>query len=427
MRKAGVSWPAAWGFVAALLLAAGCAEHVPVAEPTKASPPVATEVKPPPPPLSPAPAPPAPATIKPPRFEHPPVIRIWLADASPAPEISCLKPCRIQPVGGMGRNLLKLGPVKARLAPGGLQLGKEIYKCAAMEFQANAEGGLKIDGRCYYGAIRLVRAGESLAVINVVDLEQYLLGVLGSEMPHDWPRESLKAQAVAARTYALFQHLQRSGFEWDLMSTVEDQVYGGGRAKPPVAAAVAATRGEVLVHDGGLFPAFFHSTCGGQTERPGKALGKSEYDFLEGVPCEWCKASPYYEWRAFLGASDLAAKLSAAGVAAGRITGLTAEGAVPARQTEGGQAGGRGVRLVWAGGEMEVPIVDFRRAVGQMTIRSGKFECRAQNGGFLFIGRGFGHGAGMCQYGCKGMAEAGYDYRRILDYYYRNAELEKLY
>ena len=303
--------------------------------------------------------------------------------------------------------------------PGGIRLGEVNYKCSSLEIEAESGGQVRIGGRGYPGTIRLLRSGDRLTVIVVLDGERYLQGVVGGEMPADWPVEALKAQAVAARTLAVFYHLQRAAFDYDLTSTVEDQVYASAKPKPSVAEAVAATRGEVLLHDGGLFPAFYHSTCGGHTESPGRALGKPEYDFLEGVPCGFCADSPHYEWQATLSAVELAARLLAAGISVGAVTDVTAE--------EGDSRTGRLVKLNWPGGRTLISIVDFRRAVGRMAILSGKFQCRDEGGDFRFTGRGFGHGAGMCQYGCRGMARAGKLYREILMYYYRNCSIGKVY
>jgi len=374
-----------------------------------------------------------PASIPPPQFAGPPKLRIWLSDAPAAPEISCAGPCRVQPIPGPAKRVVRLAPAKAGVVPGGFRLGDQIYNCSSLELQADGGGMIRVGNRAYAGTVRLLRGADRVVAVNALDMESYLLGVLGGEMPCNWPREALKAQAVAARTYALYYQLQRGGSEWDLTNTTEDQVYDGGNVKASVADAVNATRGEALLHDGGVFPAFFHSTCGGQTESPGKALGKPEYDFLEGVPCGFCAASPHYEWRVEIPAFALVSKLREAGIAVGPVTAVSAVAGedLPARQTPGGQAGagngGRTVKLVWPGGGIAAPIADFRRAVGRMTIRSGKFECRAQGDGFLFIGHGLGHGAGMCQYGCKGMAEVGRSYREILMHYYRHTTLQKLY
>jgi stage II sporulation protein D len=352
-------------------------------------------------------------------------LRIWLSDAPAAPEISCAGPCRVHPDTGPEKRVGRLAHAEASILPGGIRLGDQTYKCSSLELQAEGGGRIRVGNRAYAGAVRLLRGADRVVTVNALDMESYLLGVLGCEMPGDWPREALKAQAVAARTYALYFQLQRAGFEWHVTNTMGDQVYDGGEAKSSVADAVNATRGVVLLHDGGVFPAFFHSTCGGRTESPGKALGKPEYDFLEGVPCGFCGASPHYKWSARIRAKDLVAKLRSSGIAVGPVTCVSAvAGDDP--QAGAGYAG-RSVRLAWPGGEIAAPIVDFRRAMGTLTVQSGKFDCRAQGDEFLFTGRGLGHGAGMCQYGCKGMAEAGRSYREILMYYYRHTTLQKLY
>ena len=356
----------------------------------------------------------------PPKFERPPMVRLWLSDASATPEISCAGACRVVAFPDeQAKRHFRIAPAKAVVAPGGILLGDVLYKCSSLEIEAEPGAQVRVGGREYPGTVRLLRSADRVTVIVVMDAERYLLSVVGGEMPADWPAEALKAQAVAARTLAIFYHLQRAALEYDLTSTVEDQVYAAGKAKPSIVEAVGATRGEVLLHDGGLFPAFYHSTCGGETESPGKALGKPEYDFLVGVPCGFCTDSPHYEWRATISAAELAARLKAAGIAVGAVTAVSAE--------EGDPRTGRMVKLDWPGGSALVPIVDFRRAVGRMEIQSGKFQCRADGDDFRFTGRGFGHGAGMCQYGCRGMARVGRLYREILMHYYRNSSIGKLY
>jgi stage II sporulation protein D len=411
------------------LTISGCVHPPESAAPAPAAPPAVQEplpqaIQPPAPkPIQPPapPTPPAlPAIIVPPKFERSPMVRVWLSDASATPEISCAGPCRVVVFPDeQAKRHFRLAPAKAAVVPGGIRLGEILYKCSSLEIEAEPGGQVRVGGREYPGTIRLLRSADRLTVIVVVDAERYLLSVVGGEMPADWPAEALKAQAVAARTLAVFYHLQRAALEYDLTSTVEDQVYGAGKAKPSIVEAVAATRGEVLLHEGGLFPAFYHSTCGGETESPGKALAKPEYDFLAGVPCGFCADSPHYDWRATVSSAELVSKLKAAGIAVGAVTAVSAE--------EGDPRTGRMVKLDWPGGSALVPIVDFRRAVGRMEIESGKFQCRAEGGDFRFTGRGFGHGAGMCQYGCRGMARMGRLYREILMHYYRNCAIGRLY
>jgi stage II sporulation protein D len=342
-------------------------------------------VHPPKSPVSPPAAPPAveefvlpparpsalPAIIVPPKFDRPPMLRVWLSDASAAPEISCAGPCRVTAFPGeQSQRRARLAAAEAISVPGGIRIGDMTYPCSSLEIEAEAGGQVRVGGRGYPGTVHLLRSADRVTVIVMLDAERYLPGVVGGEMPADWPAEALKAQAVAARTLAIFYHLQRAAFEYDLTSTVEDQVYAAGKAKPSIVEAVTATRGEVLLHDGGLFPAFYHSTCGGETESPGKALGKPEYDFLEGVPCGFCTDSTHYEWQATLSAADLVSKLNAAGIAVGAITAVRAE--------EGDSRTGRMVELVWPGGPTLVPISDFRRAAGRREIQSGKFQCVAE-------------------------------------------------
>jgi stage II sporulation protein D len=436
-RKAGFAFHSALCILYSafcILALSGCVHPRRSAAPPPAAPPAVEEAPPPvqppiptappsPPPIQPAPPPaqPAlPAIIVPPKFERAPMVRLWLSDASATPEISCAGPCRVVVFPDeQAKRHFRIAPAKAAVVPGGIRLGDVLYKCSSLEIEAEPGAQVRIGGREYPGTIRLLRSADRVTVIVVVDAERYLLSVVGGEMPADWPAEALKAQAVAARTLAIFYHLQRAALEYDLTSTVEDQVFGAGKPKPSIVEAVGATRGEVLLHDGALFPAFYHSTCGGETESPGKALGKPEYDFLVGVPCGFCTDSSHYEWKATLSAVDLESKLKAAGIAVGAITAVTAE--------EGDPRTGRMVKLDWPGGSALVPIVDFRRAVGRMEIESGKFQCRADGGDFRFTGRGFGHGAGMCQYGCRGMARVGRLYREILMHYYRNCAIGKLY
>ena len=354
--------------------------------------------------------------------QPPPTLRIWLAKAPAEPAISCDGPCTILPLGGKteGRLLLKLEPVKVSLTKGGFRVGKTDYLCKTIEFRPEKDRALRLGGCVYAGSLRIIRAQKRIAVINVVPVEHYLLGVLPSEMPASWPAEALKAQAVAARTYALYHGKARTGMLWDMTSTVEDQVYRGGVAPRSIVEAVSQTRGEVLMHGGAVIPAFFHSTCGGRTEKPSIALAKPGCDFIGVRTCTFCKDSAHYRWRRWLSAKALAARLAGLGVKPeSPITRIAV--VVPEGQP------GWDVLIEWQGGRAEVPIVDFRRAVGRMEVKSGRFKCFPVDDGFFFYGNGLGHGAGMCQYGARGMAKLGKTYQEILRFYYQNTEVKRVY
>lgn len=377
-------------------------------------PPATTTTTQPPPPVALPELPPAP------HFDAPPMVRVWLASVSAEPAVVCGGPCRVEPRGGQPIPLSALPWGRVRLVKGGFRIGAQEYRADAVDLVPTSAASVKVDGTAYPGRVRLIRGSDAVAVVNLVDAESYLLGVLGSEMPPQWPAEALKAQAVAARTYALYFQQQRAATEWDVTSTTDDQMYAGGNPPLSVRRAVEATRGEVLLHRNALLPAFFHSTCGGETESPGLAMGKWQFDFLVGVPCPYCAASPHAAWKDSLGAADVAARLQAAGV---EIT-------PPVRSLQAvppGPLTARQVRIVHAGGETLLTAVDFRQAVGNLKVKSGKFDCRAEGNGFALTGRGLGHGSGMCQYGARGMAQAGKTHAEILMHYYKNAAIEKAY
>lgn len=358
----------------------------------------------------------------PPRFHGRPQVKVWLAKAPAKPTISGAARCEVELHGctSPSETVQRPPALSVCLIKGGFQLGDRRLKCRALNFVPEGDTPIEVSGRDYYGAIRIINAGGCLAVVNIVDAEQYVMGVVSGEMPASWPVEALKAQAVAARTYALYFQQWRLGNEWHIMSTTADQVYQGGRPRSRVREAVGATEGQVLMYRSGLFPAFYHSTCGGWTEPPGLALGRPQFDYLEGVPCPFCRKSPFLAWHAKIGPAELARKLKSAKIEAGNPITSVALVRPDERRL-------RAVRINWRGGEKTVSMSDFRRAVGRKKVRNARFACRFDKRAFVLDGHGFGHGAGMCQYGARGMAQLGYSYCEILAHYYRNTELAKVY
>jgi stage II sporulation protein D len=255
--------------------------------------------------------------------------------------------------------------------------------------------------------VRVTRGGK-LQLINVIPLEEYLVAVLGSEMPSWFPDDALRAQAIAARTYALQRKLETYGQPFHMGSGVLDQVYGGLKREDPRAkAAVLATRGEVLTYQ--LLPveAYFHSSCGGRTASGTEALGR-DLPYLKPVDCP-CgrKGRP---WQVVLGLSDLkAAGLSDPSTV--RVAARTPTGRVQRLASRSGMLDG----------------VSFRRRIGYEKVKSLAFNVEQNRGEVKITGRGFGHGAGMCQWGAEGLAEEGWAYRRILEHYYPGAEIQRLY
>ena len=162
------------------------------------------------------------------------------------------------------------------------------------------EGSVWLQKRRYRGTLWIRPQGEALQAVNWVGLETYLASVVGSEMPASWPLEALRAQAVAARTYALRALRPSSGRAYDLKSTVASQMYLGVEAETAsTQAAVAGTRGLVLTYGDGLIEAVFHSSAGGLTENSGE-LWAQQLPYLVSV-ADFDKESPVRDWRLPLG------------------------------------------------------------------------------------------------------------------------------
>ena len=279
----------------------------------------------------------------------------------------------------------------------------------AVRFRAADNGTVTVAGSRVRGDVVVMKGRTGLQVVNVLSLEDYLTGVLGSEMPTSFPIEALKAQAVAARTYALNKKLEQYGQPFHLGSSVLSQVYKGLDAEDEhTREAVEATRGLVLTWMLQPIEAYFHSSCGGRTESGLEALGR-DLPYLQAVDCP-CGSLPTSHWTLKLGATELKALGAAKGASV---------------QVQGRSPTGRARRV--SVGSRVVDAVTFRERVGYMKLKSLSFEVSKAKDGVVLEGKGFGHGAGLCQWGARVFAEKGWDYRRILAHYYPGTELQTLY
>ncbi|MFW6189214.1 MAG: SpoIID/LytB domain-containing protein [Planctomycetota bacterium] len=272
------------------------------------------------------------------------------------------------------------------------------------------DGTFGLNGTLYRGRLVLGHLEDGrLEAVNLVDPEDYLRSVVGSEMYASWPLNALMAQAVAARTYMLYTASTR-GFLNKL-----DLAYRGvaGEHRDPTL-AVGLTRGIVMTYNGRLFSAYFHSTCGGHTASAKKVFGVAPLPPLTGVACRWCTDSPHYEWRVELSAGQIAESLR--DWAVHEVESVEPEGAGP-----DGYA-----RTVVVNGQTRIPANDFRLAVGAGKLKSTRFLVVPLEEGFLFSGRGYGHGVGLCQWGAHGLAREGRGWQGILEHYYPGAELQEV-
>jgi stage II sporulation protein D len=259
-----------------------------------------------------------------------------------------------------------------------------------------------------------------MLVVNELDLESYLGGVLAAEMPLYFPEESLKAQLIACRTYALHRMLNAGDAHYDLKPDVRSQVYQGLDGECPLSRKlVALTRGLVLVYDWHLFAGYYHSCCGGHTTSPATAWDEKTIFPLSGVACGYCSGSEYANWKVELSGEELLAALRQTGASLDAISTVR-----PVAVDSSGYV--RTLVLDDGGAPVDVNANELRRWLGWRRLPSTAFSVARQAGGFVFSGRGFGHGVGMCQWGAKGMAEQGADATQILQHYYPGSRVVRL-
>jgi stage II sporulation protein D len=288
--------------------------------------------------------------------------------------------------------------------------------------------------RTYRGFVRiLATAEENLQVVNVLPMEAYLAGVLRNELLKSWHLEAYKAQAVAARTYALAERNRRLSRAFDVYDSQQSQVYGGKDTETARASdAVAVTRGIVAAYrdkEGRLrlLRTYYHSACGGETCPSGVVFGGETVGPLAGVKCDYCYRAKWYRWsEVSLAKKDIADALRQSGVPELRNLGEV-------RRVEVAETTGAGratkIRVVDAGGLSILVNADaWRRFIGGMKVPSTWFTIRDDGERIVLEdGHGFGHGVGMCQWGAQYLAEHSMTGEQIIRFYYPGAVLARAY
>ena len=373
------------------------------------------------------------------------------------------------------------------------------------------EGFLKFNGKTYRGAFLITQRG---GLLNVLDVEQYLCGVLPAEVGASWPDEALRAQAISARTYVLKQSMNRAEKGYDVVDTDADQVYkGAGVETAKTNKAVSSTAGEILTYGKELAYTYFHSDSGGHTADISDVWG-SKIPYLTGVPEVVSYKSPVSTWNARISASKIQNAIK-------KITGADI-GNITEIQVSEVDEGGRAVTMTFIGskGSKTIKASQFRTTIDPRTLKSTMFtpsggafnvnndltpsglvsqksrqntsststgltfdeeqriaqltaegvftstelidmltnpdkkknylqtglgrstrtkapvqtaKPRSKYGysieksgsDFVFYGRGWGHGVGLCQWGAMAMAEQGYTAEKILMHYYPGTSVRK--
>lgn len=347
-------------------------------------------------------------------------IQIGILPKAPELSFSCEGRCSVTDAEGQAQSLFSgksytIGPGARGLKLGSLELAPEV-RIEPRE----AAGAVLIASRRYPGLLILRLNGDgTVAVIDELGIEDYLLGVLPHEMDPGWPLEALKAQAVVARTFAYTQlgKYRKSGF--DLTSDTRSQVFGGlGEVAGSVRRAVAETRGEVLGYKGNILSVYYHSCCGGHTADAASVWGAPKSPPpLRGVRDRYCLSSPHARWSAFLSFADILSAVRERHLISGSLRRLSI-----GRRDAAGFA--RDFIVAIGAQELEVRANDFRLWLGDTVLKSTRIRgIRKRPGGFELAGGGLGHGVGLCQWGSRLQAEKGRGYEKILQFYFPGSTL----
>jgi stage II sporulation protein D len=305
-------------------------------------------------------------------------------------------------------------------AESGIQVGREHFKIYGIRIQPQKSPAIYLNGRKFRGAVDIIRQPDNtLLAVNHLDVEEYVQGVLYHEVAPWWPMQALKAQAIISRTFALYQAKVNGHKDYDLVSTVFSQVYGGRTSeRGRTSKAVRLTKDEVLTYKNRIFPTFYHATCAGRTEDAAN-LWKINIAPLKGRECQFCRRSPHFKWKASLPFKNIEKALKGSGfkvekIASIRIVDKNASGRVTDLEITSGL------------GRLKIDANRFRLAQGANIIRSTNFNLLIKKKKAYFTGSGWGHGVGMCQWGAFFMSRKRYNAGQILDFYYPGARIKKI-
>jgi stage II sporulation protein D len=303
---------------------------------------------------------------------------------------------------------------------GGWKMGDEEYYGNSLRVETLPSFFVQVNDHTYRGKLEIHKErGKGLQAVNVLNLEDYLRGVIKQEISTKWPMEALKVQAVVARTFALRQALDNPQQIFHLKSTTDSQMYGGADGEDLRSdLAVRATADEVLTQNGKAIPTFYHAACGGHTEDAAD-LWSFNHSALRGVPCSYCPFYPVYLWQASIRGEEIRRALARWGYQIGEV-----EAIVPLQRSKTHRI--LSLEIQHTLGRTAMEGKRFRQCIGYDLIRSTNFTVKRENGGFAFQGKGWGHGVGLCQWGAKGMADRAFTYEEILEYYYPGTHLSRI-
>ncbi len=318
------------------------------------------------------------------------------------------------------------GPTEFHVEDGQI---KSAEKLGPGPLELTADAPFRYKGRQYRGALLLSVQRGDILVVNKVPLEHYLYSVVGSEMSPNWPAESLKAQAVAARTYAAYAIAHPVRPQFDLYDDVRSQAYSGiANERPTTKAAVDATSGVILRYDGRPIIAYFMANNGGFSGDSETAFGVPKPYFVAQED-KYSKLERLGHWERHFTAEQIRNALMNFGFTVGKITDVHAE-------TKDRSGRVQMVEVVYGDKSVKMRCRNqFRLALNRYVsttnipenVPDTLLDITHEAELYTIAGGGWGHGVGMSQEGAKARAKAGQNYSEILSAYYPNTEQAKLY
>jgi len=387
-----------------------------------------------------------------------PVVRVALAERATRLEISCESAWR---VAFEGRSRAPLDApagatwiFEADRSSGGARVRVTneadavlgAFEGTLVAYAESTGAFLRTHARPYRGYFVLTAGNDGLLLVNRLRLEDYVPSVVGNEIGKSGKDllEAFKAQAVAARTYALLRSQKRAGQPFDVTDDHMDQVYTGlvGESEA-VLAATRATAGEIITAHGEPVEAVYSSTCGGRTATRSEVWGEDDEGHLRSKKDrergeDLCKASPLYRW-SFTWKADEFRRIVAANGPAARRNGAFPDGPIESVKVKGRTSSGRvrTLEIETKGGRFSIERDAIRWALrqpkeGTPPLPSSAFDIkvRKEHGQIVSItaeGRGYGHGVGMCQFGAMALSREGRSYEHILRHYYHGIKIRRVY
>lgn len=318
-----------------------------------------------------------------------------------------------------------------------VKIGSKKFTDKYFHLESLDNGYIKFNGKSYKGSIKLTTTDDIIEIVNYIDLEDYLKGVISKEMPLGVGTENLealKALTICARTYATLR-MQEGKSIYDIFNDTRDQMYGGKDAESPLSdRAVEETSGMILSYDNNPAIVFYSSTCGGHTAAVHNVFTNKEYPYLQGVVDgnkPYCKISSKYEWEEIYSKDVLVDRLIDAALIKNDY--YKFEEININSRFDCGRVDELGILLEDTDGEENSIMIygnDIRGVLktgnGKSDLWSTLFDIEEDGDNIVINGKGYGHGVGLCQWGAIHLSQEGWNYEDILEHYFPGISIGQL-